>query len=81
MEPNHSLKQSTQTFEKRRTFALVSRVYAVSTGDRNKICFGGSRALPVREAENRTAICELIVWAVGHSASHNPIGLHGLLRG
>jgi hypothetical protein len=39
----------------------------------------GSRELPARKADNLTAICESIV--VGSSASHNPIGLHGLLQG
>jgi hypothetical protein len=37
--------------------------------------FLGSKARPVRKADNLTAICES---TVGSSTSHNPIGLHGL---
>jgi hypothetical protein len=40
-----------------------------------------SRARRARKADNLTAICEPIVGSVGSSTSHNPIGLHGLLRG
>jgi hypothetical protein len=31
--------------------------------------------------DNQTAISELIVETVGSSASHNPVGLHGLVQG
>jgi hypothetical protein len=41
--------------------------------------FLGSRARPVRKANNLTAICELD--SVGSLTSYNPIGLHSLLRG
>jgi hypothetical protein len=40
--------------------------------------FLGSKARPVRGADNLTAICEAIV---GSLTSHSPIGLHGLLTG
>jgi hypothetical protein len=46
--------------------------------------FVGSEVRPVRGADNLTAIYEPIVWSldnVGSLTSHNPIGLHGLLRG
>jgi hypothetical protein len=52
---------------------------AYSASNRNeyqkqKIMFLGSKARPVRRADNLTAICEAIVYT-----SDNPIGLHGLL--
>jgi hypothetical protein len=46
------------------------------------IMFLGSKVHPVRRADNLTAICEPIVLDnMGSLTSHNPIGLHGLLRG
>jgi hypothetical protein len=43
--------------------------------------FLGSGAQLVRRVHNLTGICELTVLDnVGSSTSHNPIGLHGLLR-
>jgi hypothetical protein len=39
--------------------------------------FQGSRARPVREADNLTAVCLDNV----RSTNHNAIDLHGLLRG
>jgi hypothetical protein len=43
---------------------------------------GGGKGRPARKAGNLTAICEPIVWEnVGASASHNTMGLHGLLQG
>jgi hypothetical protein len=42
----------------------------------------GGNGRPARKADNLTAICEPIVNKnVGASTSHNPTGLHGLLRG
>jgi hypothetical protein len=42
----------------------------------------GSKTRPARKADNPTAIYEPIVLDnVGFSTSHNPIDLHGLLRG
>jgi hypothetical protein len=36
---------------------------------------------PARKADNLTVICEPTIWKnVGASASHNPMGLHGLLQ-
>jgi hypothetical protein len=49
----------------------------MSNGNIKKM-FLGSKVWPVRGAENLTAIC---LDNVGSLTSHNPIGLHGLLRG
>jgi hypothetical protein len=44
--------------------------------------FLGSRALPVRRADNLTVICDpYCLDNVGSLTSHNPIDLDGLLRG
>jgi hypothetical protein len=43
-----------------------------------KILFLVSGTLPVRRADNLTTIC---LYNVGSLTSHDPIGLHGLLRG
>jgi hypothetical protein len=55
------------------------------TSTRNgNIMFLRSRARSVLKADNITAICEPVVLSldnVGSSTSHNPIGLHCLLRG
>jgi hypothetical protein len=40
-----------------------------------------NRAWQVDKAESLTAIYEPIVDNIGSLTSHNPIGLHGLLRG
>jgi hypothetical protein len=41
----------------------------------------GGKGRPAREAGDLTAICEPIVKKMcGASTSHNPMGLHGLLR-
>jgi hypothetical protein len=45
-----------------------------------QIMFQGSRARPVRRADNFAAIYELMSNNVGFLTSHNPIDLHGLLR-
>jgi hypothetical protein len=43
--------------------------------------FPGGEGRPVRKADNLTTICEPIVLEdVGALASHNPMGLHGLLQ-
>jgi hypothetical protein len=42
----------------------------------------GGKGRPARKADNLTAICEpIVIENVGASASHNPMGLHGLLQG
>jgi hypothetical protein len=41
----------------------------------------GSRARPVRRADNLTAVYEPIVWTMGSLTSHSPVGLRSLLRG
>jgi hypothetical protein len=42
----------------------------------------GVKGLPVRKADNLTAICEYVcIESVGASTSHNPTDLHGLLQG
>jgi hypothetical protein len=41
----------------------------------------GGKGRPARKADNLTAICEKISRKVGASASHNPMGLYGLLQG
>jgi hypothetical protein len=44
--------------------------------------FPESTERPARKADNLAAICEpTVLDNVGSSTSHNPIGLHGLLRG
>jgi hypothetical protein len=43
--------------------------------------FLGSKVRPVHGTDNFTAIYEPILDNVGFLTSHNPIGLHGLLRG
>jgi hypothetical protein len=43
-----------------------------------EIMFVGSRARQVRRADNLAPVC---LDNVGSLTSHNPIGLHGLLRG
>jgi hypothetical protein len=48
----------------------------------SKIMYLGSRAWPVRRADNLTDIYKPIVLGnVGSLISHSPIGLHGLLWG
>jgi hypothetical protein len=52
----------------------------MSTRSRRKM-FLGSRARPVRRADNLTAMCEPnCLDNVGPLTSHNPIDLHGLLQ-
>jgi hypothetical protein len=42
----------------------------------------GGKGRPARKADNLTAICEpMAIENVAASMSHNPMGLHGLLRG
>jgi hypothetical protein len=63
-----------------RTMALESTQPLTEMSTRN-IPEGKGR--PAHKADNRTVICEPIVYLenVGASTSHNPIGLHGLLEG
>jgi hypothetical protein len=42
--------------------------------------FLGSKARPGCKAHNLTDIYEPIIWTMGYSTSHNPIGFNGLLQ-
>jgi hypothetical protein len=64
-------------FQPHWTLGFTHPVTEISIRNSN-IVFLGSRARPVRGADNLTANC---VANVGSSTSHKPIGLHGLLQG
>jgi hypothetical protein len=66
--PNHSS----------RTMALGSTQPQTEMSTRN---LPRSKGRPACEADNLTVICEPTVENIGASASHNPMGIRGLLQG
>jgi hypothetical protein len=64
--------------------AIRPGVYSASNRNeyqKEKIMFLGSKVLSLYEADNLTAICADCLYNVESLTSHNPRGLHGLLRG
>jgi hypothetical protein len=61
------------------------RVYSASNKNeykKPKIAYPGSKARPALQADKPSTICEPnVLNSVGSSTSHNPMRLHGLLRG
>jgi hypothetical protein len=59
------------------SMALMSAQLLMEMSTRN---LPGSKGLPARKADDITLDCEPMVWKMGVSTSHNPMGLHVLLQ-